>query len=435
MFGVQQVANLVAPPPEGRMAGAAAAFDAVTTAAEQQLDGWLKQTYQIGNGLQNGLMDVMMLRAPAIDSSSIMRMAAQMQSGPIFEVAIKYVMPSIGWVDSFLVNRKDGPGTQQEFANKLYIIMLVTQVHGSLGADAASQPITALAERMMTFETFPRLWAVEGLGNYYGDRALEQSNHADVTGLLSDPATSSLPPWTLTMLHAGIGMSFAKEVLGDLTPSSPPEAFRTAIQRFASLCRNSSRRGYTGAALESLGLATRTLYSNLIPQFDREIAQVAPEVYGYFWHGAGRAVYFDPMNMLPSFNAPWRALARLAQDAPNEQARLNAISGFCWAVTVVNMRNPEVMEAFLRHHSKTLASDGAFANGLTSSLLMRYDTSPTDQNIDSFIHHAPNSDPELASTWRRMVTEPCQRAITQVYPPLKQGPSLEELFHYVPRAL
>src|SRR5262249_15834673 len=159
-------------------------------------------------------------------------------------------------------------------------------------------------------------------------------------------------------------------------------------------------------------------------------------LYGYFWHGAGRAVYFDPMNMLPSFNAPWRALARLAQDAPNEEARLNAVAGFCWAITVVNMRNPEVMEAFLPHPSPTLASGGAFVNGLPSSLLMRFDTTSTDPNIESFVYHVPGSDAELASTWRTMITEPCRRAMTQLYKDLKPEPNggpirLEELFHYV----
>src|SRR5438874_2208733 len=129
MFGVQQVTKLMAPPSEDRMAGTAAAFDAVTKATEQQLDGWFKQTYQVGNTVQRGLVDLMMLRPPTIDSSAIMRMAAEMQSGAMFQVMVKYGMPPIGWLDSFLVSRQDGPAVLQEFADKLYIITLVTQVH------------------------------------------------------------------------------------------------------------------------------------------------------------------------------------------------------------------------------------------------------------------------------------------------------------------
>src|SRR5215213_11339442 len=91
MFGVQQIANLVsAPPSADRIAGAAKAFDAVSDATSRQLDGWLKQTYQVGNGVQRTLVDLMMLRAPDIDSSALMRMAAEMQQGPMFQAVVKY---------------------------------------------------------------------------------------------------------------------------------------------------------------------------------------------------------------------------------------------------------------------------------------------------------------------------------------------------------
>src|SRR3954465_8876382 len=101
MFGVQQIANLVAPPSAARMSGAAKAFDAVSDATSQHLDGWLKQTYQVGNGVQRTLVDLMMLRTPDIDSSALMRMANEMQSGAMFQAIVKYGMPPVGWLDSF----------------------------------------------------------------------------------------------------------------------------------------------------------------------------------------------------------------------------------------------------------------------------------------------------------------------------------------------
>jgi hypothetical protein len=94
MFGVQQLTNLVgAPPSADRMSGAARAFDKVSDATADQLDGWLKQTYQVGNGVQRTLVDLMMLRPPALDSSALMRMAAEMQSGAMFQAVMKYGMP------------------------------------------------------------------------------------------------------------------------------------------------------------------------------------------------------------------------------------------------------------------------------------------------------------------------------------------------------
>jgi hypothetical protein len=428
MFGIQQMANLVSPTAAQRVAGTTAAFDAVTQATERQLDGWMKQTYKVGHGVQNGLVDLMMGQPPAVDSSAIMRMAAEMQSGALFQALIKYGMPPVAWIDSFLVPRRDSAAVLQEFSNKLYIIQLVTQVHSMLGLDHDShEPVTALVDRAANMETFPRLWAVEGIGNYFGDKALTET--PEPHALLTGDMTKTLPPWSLTMLHAGIGMSFAKAVLKSLDVNSPADVVRAGIARFVALCRNSSRPGYTGAALESLGLATRTLYPNLIPMIDREMPAVDLELTGYFWHGVGRAMYFEPMNMLPSVNAPWRAVKRLEQDVPNERAYKNALSGISWAITVVNMRNPEVMEAFLRHHGELAERDDAFRNGLTSSLLMRYDTTRDGTNISPFIHYEP-TEPEALATWKRLIAAPCEHALRNTYGQLRQTNSLEELFHY-----
>lgn len=428
MFGVQQMTNLMSPNTERRVSGAAEALDAVTHATELQLDGWLKQTYQVGAGVQNGLVDLMMGQPPTIDSSALMRMAAEMQSGALFQALMKYGMPPVAWLDSFRVSRQDGPAVLQEFSNKLYIIQLVTQVHGMLGLEQDSrEPLTALVERAGTMATFPRLWAVEGLGNYYGDQALKDT--PEPVALLTDEATKSLPPWSLTMLHAGIGMSFAKAVLKPLGTTSDADAVHAGITRFVTLCRNSSRPGYTGAALESLGLATRTLYPNLVAAIDREIAAVDADLAGYFWHGVGRAMYFEPLNMLPSANAPWRAIKRLDEEAPGEAARKNALAGICWAITVVNMRHPVVMEAFLRHHADVAERDDAFRNGLTSALLMRYDTTRDGTSIEPFIHHEP-ADAAALEAWRRLVTAPCEHALRVTYAQLKQSNALERLFQY-----
>jgi len=431
MFGVQQIANLVSAPPSAeRMAGAAKAFDEVADATAEQLDGWARQTYHVGSGVQRTLVDLMMLRTPAVDSSALMRMMARMQSGPLFQAVMRYGMPPVGWVDSLLVPRKDAGAVGQEFANKLHIITLVTQVHSQLGLHGdAHTPLLDLVSKAAELETFPRLWAVEGLGNYIGDQALARGG--PVSGLLTDPAVALLPPWSLTMLHAGIGMSFAKHVLNRLDPASAPDAVRAAIEEFAGSCHRSSRDGYAGAALESLGLATRTLYPNLVLLLDRHLPNVAPELHGYFWHGAGRAMYFDPMNMLPSVNAPWRAIRRLDDEAPHDLARQNVLSGLAWALTVVNMRQPIIMEAFLRHHGELASADAAFVDGVTSALLMRYDTTREDAHIMPFVHYVPrDGDPALAALWKQLITVPCERALTDDYAELSEGRRLEQLFHY-----
>ena len=435
MFGVQQMANLVSPPSGDRLGGATAALDAVSGTAAQQLDGLLKQTYSLGTGVQNGIVDLMMGKVPNVefDPGIMMRTVAEMQANPVFQGFMKYGMPPVAWLNSFLASREDAPAVLQEFNNKLYIIQLVTQVHSQLGHDADTQSLGALVERAAQMETFPRLWAVEGLGNYYGDKALREAQGRDPEGLLTNREAASLPSWTMTMLHAGIGMSFAKDILKKLETSSPADDVRAGIARFSALCKNSSQPGYAGAALESLGLATRTLYPRLVPIIDAQLEAVDPELYGYFWHGAGRAMYFEPMNMMPSVNAPWRAVNRLPEETPTDLAYRNALAGICWAITVVNMRHPVVMETFLRHHRAIAESTDAFGNGLTSSLMMRYDTTRDGTHIASFIHYEPQ-DEIMKESWQTLVTAPCDRALRLTYGELKRQAALEQLFHYRPAA-
>jgi hypothetical protein len=434
MFGVQQAANLMAPPSAKRMGDTADAFDAVSHAAEQGFDGWMLKTYKMGDGLQRAMVDAMFLKPPSIDASALMRAASEMQGSPLFQFGLQYVLPPVAWADSFLVSGKDSSATLQEFTNKLYVIQLVAQVETRLGLDKAGDtPLTDLVARAETLDTFARLWAIEGLGNYYAERSWDRTPGTDPHDLLTDPSAADLPSSSLTMLHAGIGMSFANRLLRNLGSAPSPGAVREAVVRFAGLCRGSSRPGYAGAALESLGLATRTLYPEFVALVDRELPAVDPSLVGYFWHGVGRAVYFDPTTLLPSFNAPWRSIAKLAHDTPDEHAHFNALSGFSWAVTVVNMRTPEVMEAVLRHHGTTLAQSPAFTNGVSSVLMMRYDTTPDDSHLQPFLAHEPSmADPTVVAAWNTLITQPGTDALNRTYPALLRASRLEELFHYVP---
>ena len=368
----------------------------------------------------------MMMRPPQVDSTTLMRLAEASQAAPLFQAVLRFGLPSLGWFDSWLVSRRDSPAVQQEFANKLTVIQFVTRGPRPLGLDpAADEPLTALVERTLTLETFPRVWALEGLGRYWADRA-SGSAATDPVGLLADP---TLPPWSLAMLHAGMGASHARTVLGGLGATPADAQVRGAIARFLKICRDSSRPGYTGAALESFGLMARTLYPTLMPALDREIPAVDLELHAYFWHGAGRAMYFDPLNLLPSVNAPWRPIARLAQEAPHEIAYANALAGIAWALTLVNMRQPAVIEAFLRHHGNLAATNDAFVNGVTSALVLRYDTTRDDSGITPFVHHQ-SSDAAVAAAWRALVAGPCEEALRGTYGELIHSASIETLFRY-----
>jgi len=349
---------------------------------------------------------------------------------PLVVMIVKYVMPVIAWVISiFIPGRKSGVALQ-EAKNKGWIMSLVNHVETVFPPKGTYKPLKELVEKCYAMGTFPALWAVEGLGNYYAetfrDRELPPEN------ILTDPALDDLRPGSWTMLHAGIGLSFAKRGLEGLTAVSPAADLRKALERFVRLCRENSRPGYAGCALESLGIPTLILHD--IPMaiaLDKILMDFDPEAASYFWRGAGRALYFHPKNFIPGWNCAWRGIQMARDIAPHETAHRNLRAGIAWATTVVNMRNPEVMEAVLTYQGEKDPEREMFINGMTSSMIMRYDTSPDDPHIQAFMDHTPAGDNRhLAKLWQRDVKEPNEAAIREIYPVLSRKRRLEEVFHY-----
>jgi len=432
MMGVQQIVDLVAPPAEGRLAGATAAFDAATRATEQHLDGWLDQALEIGASVQRGLAALTAVRPPTLDSSGLMSVATDRRLSSLVQATSDYGVAPAAWVDSLRLAPEDRSAALQELTNKLRVLQIVTQMHDQLDLDDADDtPLLVLVERAAALDVHQRVWAVEALGTYAGDRALEQSGGADPQDLMTDESTASLPPWSLLMLHAGVGIAFARLVLMPLEPTSSSDLVRHAIARFVALCRRSSRRGYVGASLEAFGLVARSLHLSLMPLLDREIQRVEPDLRSYFWHGAGRAMYLDPTHLWPSSNAPRSMMVSLPREAIDDIAIRNALAGIAWSTTAVNLQSPEVMELALKHHGVLAADTDAFANGIASAIVTQYDTTPDDAHIMSFMSHEPRTTGGAAA-WQSLVTLPCQVAIERTYGELRQSWALGQLFHYRP---
>jgi len=432
MVGAQQLANLVAPPAEGRIAGATAALDAVSQAAERQLDGWLDEALEIGDTMRQGLADLTALRAPSLDSSGLMSLATDPRLWSLVQATSDYWLMPAARLDALRLDSEDRSPALQELTNKLRILRLIVQMPSDLDLDHNdARPLPALVERAAWFEADERLWAVEALGTYAGDRALQHGGGADPQDVLTDESTAALPPWSLTMLHAGLGISFATLVLAPLDPSSSPDLLRHGITRFAALCRRSARRGYVGTSLESLGLVARALHRSLVPLLAREIQRVEPGLHEYFWHGVGRALYVDPTYALPSSNAPRRAVADLALETDDPMAYRNALSGLAWEATAVNLQNPEIMEFVLRHHAVLVADNDAFSDGVSSALVVQHDTVPNDPHIAAFVSHEPRTR-AAAEAWRAQVTIPCRIALERTYDEWRQGWAMDRLFRCRP---
>src|SRR5262249_17566078 len=148
-------------------------------------------------------------------------------------------------------------------------------------------------------------------------------------------------------------------------------------------------------------------------------------------HGAGRGIYFAPINFLPYLSRPWQGYEMCVRETPNDVARQNAVAGFAWAMTLVNLRHPVILAAFLEKHGERLAKDDAFSTGIFSALVIWRACAPTETSISDLLQYQPDgSNPHhLWETQVRRIAEAAlhfpQNDMSRVtglfrYPPLAQ---------------
>ena len=421
LLGARQLGSWLAPAAAGRRE-AASGLDAVARAATTGLDvhqgggllGWLSQLASCAEEAVVNLAPTLL--TPALLSpatwTNLAAETAQRSAAAARQLATGGAVLAA-----------------EELRAKAEVFCLVLNVAKLIGVPAAAPfQLDELLARAYALGPFRALWAVEGLGKEYGDSFWSQgvTPHA----ILRDARTSELPARSLTMLNAGVGLSFAKHLLQGSGARTPEPELRRLVEEDARLCRENAREGYVGAALESLGLVTRTFHSQLVPAVDRILRQAAPEVLGYYWHGVGRAVFFDPVNFLPGSDGLLFEMA--AREAPDEAARLSAVAGAAWAYVLVAQRDPRIAaELLIGPYGERLAENGAFANGVASAMMMRFDTTPDAPFIQPFLRYRPSPpDPRLAELWDRLIRVPGETALAVYYPVIKEHQRLGDIFEY-----
>jgi hypothetical protein len=310
----------------------------------------------------------------------------------------------------------------QEVHNKLQAFYLFEHVDSAL--DIVSDRSFSLPDLVQALNLDPYLsvWAAEGLGHYYTDLALRRETIP--RGLLQDGVARDLPNSSIAPLHAGMGLSLAEFLL------SRASNCQIAIDSFIEACANNARDGYLGVTYEALGLVARNLYPYLLDPIHKYLSQYHEAVVPYFWHGVGRAIYFSPSNFLPYRSAPWAGMQMCVDESPDSVARRNALAGFTWAMTLVNIRHPEIMVLFLKHHGSNMPEPDAFIQGVYSSVIVWRDSAPQDTYIEALCRYQPSgSDPLLADLWNQYVRQPCRQAMHD-YRALSDAGRIGTVFHF-----
>lgn len=331
--------------------------------------------------------------------------------------------------DMFILSRKSRI-SWREARNKARLRDLRKRAERKFSAQAMRRPPDELILHCYKTGTLSALCSVESLGACYAEASRQRKSA--FTNLLSDPDLVALPAGSLSMLHAGMGLSFARHTLEGLTTRSPAAELRKALETFVELCRSASRPGYMGAAIESFGFETLTRNGvGMMQILDRQLVEMDPELSSYMWHGAGRALYLRSRHFLAGPRRPWQVLQMLQETSPHRIGQQNLLAGLAWAFTLANACSPEVMESLLVVLGDEFTDRQVFINGVSSSVTVCYDATPEDPHIEDFIEHSPNpADKNLCKLWRQYVREPCEIAINDIYPALQADERMQALFHY-----
>jgi hypothetical protein len=158
------------------------------------------------------------------------------------------------------------------------------------------------------------------------------------------------------------------------------------------------------------------------------LAALAPVLAEYFWHGVGRGLYFAPTHALPNSGSHRRAFEKAWREPPDEAGRRNATAGLAWALTLVNLRHPEILAGALRR-SGDIGSAEAFANGVASAAVVWHEIVGRDEHLEAFLAYRS---PDLGGLWSDLVAGPCEEALQDSQLRLRQGFGLADLFRFQP---
>lgn len=316
----------------------------------------------------------------------------------------------------------------RELENKLHAFEWFSFAGARLGLDAAAPSRLAgpVARADALPDAYTGLWAMEGLG-YAGARAagaddLPLPGRATAAGSgAAGDRLAGLPVRAAVPLSTGAALAAAERLLA--------AAEQGVVRRWLDRCRDEAGPGFPELAAEALGLLARTLHPWLLPRLDELLAAADPALADYLWHGAGRGLYFAPMHLLPWSGGCRRAFAKARSEPPHEAGRRNATAGLAWALTLVNVRSPEVAEACLAGCGEEADVERAVADGVSSALLVWRQWAGADPLLDRFLAHRPAA-PGRALRWRRRVIEPCRAALAASPAEPLGGGRLAALFRF-----
>ena len=332
----------------------------------------------------------------------------------------------------------------REFGGKLvayYLVRLRTQPRAARGECGLASLVAETYRRDPKHTAF----LLERLCYDYvkGLRRAGRAGHAGHAGragdiprhLLDGEAASALPEQSLILLHAGMGMALTEILLLPLRPDSPASTFDAALDSFAEQVEANARPDFAAVAFESLGLMVRRFIPRIHGAVEACLRARDARLAAYYWHGAGRAIYFLPGLFHPFPGTARRGLEICRHEPLEPGHRLDALAGFCFASTMINLRHPELVARLLPFLGP--GEIEALASGVAGALLTRHHTSPDEPGVREFLRPLAErrtgpAASVLAGLWEEEVRGPCAEALDRAYPLLRARGELASLARHRP---
>jgi hypothetical protein len=143
-----------------------------------------------------------------------------------------------------------------------------------------------------------------------------------------------------------------------------------------------------------------------MPEIRRELGGWPAELANSFWHGVGRGMYFLPSTLAPIYAMHSYVMVESRRMAPDGAGRKNVFAGIAWAVTLTNLRHPEVIASWLEEQE----DEAAFQNGVASALKFWLLCVPEDQHVARLSSYRPHGSARIAALWDSIVSNSCEEA-------------------------
>jgi len=282
---------------------------------------------------------------------------------------------------------------------------------GAAGEDGGD--LAAAVRGALRLEPWRAIWVLEGLGYARGPAAARPG---------AGPGDGVHPRWWIP-LHTGTGMALAEHTLAGLGGGREEAVIRRRVAALAELSAELSAPGYALATFEPFGFMVRMLEPRLVEPVAAALAGLDRGVSAAFWHGVGRGCYFAP----GSFTGG-RGLEAARRAAPGPAEALETVAGAAWALTLVNLPRPAVVEAGLAAAQGALPAETlpAVADGVASAVRLWHHGRGFDPVLAAFLDHRPRA----AAAWQGLAALPCRRALRAAGAPGSGHPG--ELFRHHP---